>query len=212
MSTIRVECPGCSKTIKAPEKYAGTIAKCPGCGNKLRIPELTTTAPPAPTTPAPPMQSIGRGDSSKEQDLLLLHPSTFRTRPIKYFIVLFWIAITSLIAAFGKNTSTQESMPVFWLLPAIGVLVLALWHFGSMTTTLRITNKRSILRNGILSKRTREVRHSDVRLLQVDQSFAQRLFGVGTLAIASAGHGEVEISISGITNPQHVKETIDGYR
>lgn len=36
---IRVKCPGCRKTIKAPEKYAGKRAKCPGCSSPIRLPE-----------------------------------------------------------------------------------------------------------------------------------------------------------------------------
>ena len=36
---ISVECPGCSKTINAPDKYAGKSAKCPGCGGAITIPK-----------------------------------------------------------------------------------------------------------------------------------------------------------------------------
>jgi hypothetical protein len=38
------------------------------------------------------------------------------------------------------------------------------------------------------------------------------MFDVGSLAVASSAHGAIEIEIWGIAHPQHVKETIDGYR
>lgn len=41
---ISVKCPGCDKTIRADEKYAGKVAACPGCGNKVRIPNQTAVA------------------------------------------------------------------------------------------------------------------------------------------------------------------------
>ena len=59
-----------------------------------------------------------------------------------------------------------------------------------------------------MSKSTNEVRHKDIRNLQVSQSIFQRLFGVGTLEIASAGHGGVEIKISGIPKPQELADII----
>ncbi|QEG35127.1 PH domain-containing protein [Bythopirellula goksoeyrii] len=226
---IKVNCLNCDKTIKASDKYAGQKAKCPGCGNVLRIPELTamppipiaaTVEPSAPPLPDPPKQQVvqevfsdsGRGNTAKEQDLLVVRPSTFRTRPIKYVLVCFLIFIGIVLASVAEDPSTGQSLPWVWGIPAAGLLLLAKWHFEKLTTSLKITNRRSILRHGILSKRTREVRHSDVRLLQIDQSMIQRLLSVGSLSIASAGHGEVEIMVKGIKNPEHVKETVDGYR
>ena len=37
---IRMQCPGCGKTLKASEKYAGRSAQCPGCGQVVRLPRL----------------------------------------------------------------------------------------------------------------------------------------------------------------------------
>jgi ribosomal protein S27E len=222
--SIKVECPGCLKTIKAPDHYAGRVAKCPGCGNAVRIPEPVAAvvqkpvAPPLPVEVAAPVpvqtvvRESSRGDASKENDLMVVRPATFRSRPFAYSAVVF-LFFTSLIgAATISHPNTGNAIPALWIIPLICIVILAKWHIEGMTTSLRITNKRSILRNGLLSKRTREVRHSDVRLLEVQQSLGQRIFGVGKVSVASAAHGAVEIEMEGVKNPEHVKETIDGYR
>lgn len=36
--TLRIECPTCSKVIRAPKSMAGKKGKCPGCGNRIQIP------------------------------------------------------------------------------------------------------------------------------------------------------------------------------
>jgi hypothetical protein len=40
----------------------------------------------------------------------------------------------------------------------------------------------------------------------------ERLFGVGTIAISSAGQGDIEIVVPGIPSPNKIKEIIDGSR
>lgn len=63
-------------------------------------------------------------------------------------------------------------------------------------------------RFGIIAKETDEVRVQDIRLLGVDQGIVQRIFGLGDVEIATAGHGEVEIHMRGIRDPEEVKEAI----
>lgn len=212
--SIRAECPACGKVVKAPEKYAGKVAKCPACQVRMRIPvpEAAAVGPSPPPEPAPtptpqPSAPLQPPPPSSEQDLLSVRPAVFRTRPMNS---VFWIS--ALIIGAILSAAAYDQAPWVLGIPAVSLLVILRWFVQSLTTTLRITNKRSILRHGILSKRTREVRHCDVRLLQVDQSFFQRLLKVGRISLASAGHGEVEIMVDGLKNPGHIKETIDGYR
>jgi len=93
----------------------------------------------------------------------------------------------------------------------LGIVPLVLWlrHLGDR---LHITNKRSILRSGFFSKSTTEVLHDHVRNVQVDQTFLNRIFNVGTIGISSSGQDGIEIVAHSIPRPMHVKETIDLYR
>ncbi|WP_218932101.1 PH domain-containing protein [Adhaeretor mobilis] len=156
------------------------------------------TVSPAATAPA---------GSSPEQELLVTHPKIFRNKPVAFSLVVLMILIPPILFAFLETPNLG-----LLLAPILGVLILAIWYLQAMTTTLIVSNRRTTLRRGILSRGTREVRHSDVRLLEVQQSLFQRMMGTGTLSVASAGHGEVEIMVSGIKGPAHVKDTIDGYR
>jgi membrane protein YdbS with pleckstrin-like domain len=194
---IVVVCPGCRKNINAPEKYAGQTKKCPGCGAPFVIPAIIVAAVPVATLttatiaamPQPSKLKMPDGPRGGENILITAHPKMFRNRPIVFAFC------AALVAAFG-----------------LGLLPLAFWWLKCHSTTLTVSNKRTVLRRGLISKHTREVRHSDVRFLELDQSVLQRLLGVGSISISSAAQGEVEIVIDGIAKPQHIKETIDGYR
>lgn len=117
------------------------------------------------------------------------HPSMFRNNPLGFILSV------ALIAAVG-----------------LGLLILLVWWLRCLGTTLTVTNKRTILRRGILSKYTTEVYHSDVRNVQVDQSMFQRIFGVGTIGISSAGQSGIEITVSGVAHPADIKGIIDEQR
>ncbi len=124
-----------------------------------------------------------------EKTLYQSHPSMFRNYPIWFILSII------LIAAYG-----------------LGLLILLIWWLDALGTTLIVTDERVILRKGILAKRTSEVYHTDIRLLQVSQRVSERMFGVGTIRIASAGHAGIEIEVAGIPNPEKIKEIIDQRR
>jgi phage FluMu protein Com len=91
----------------------------------------------------------------------------------------------------------------------LGVFPLWLKYLGER---IHVTNKRTVLRQGLLSKRTTEVLHDHVRNIQVSQSFVNRMFDVGTLGISSSGQEGIEIVARNIPHPEEVKRTIDLYR
>jgi uncharacterized membrane protein YdbT with pleckstrin-like domain len=123
-----------------------------------------------------------------EKELYRAHPSMFRNNPLGFVLVL-------LLCVVG-----------------IGLLILLAWWISVLGTTLTITDKRTVLRKGILSKHTNEVLHGNVRNIQLRQGPLQRLFNVGYLGISSAGQGGIEIEVSGIPDPEGVKQLIDSYR
>ena len=124
-----------------------------------------------------------------EEILYESHPSMFRSNP-------FWFAAAViLIAAYG-----------------LGLIILLFWWLQCLGVKLTVTKDRTILRRGILSKHISEVFHSDVRNIQFNQTVAQRICGVGSIGISSAGQTGMEIEIAGIPHPERVKEIIDTYR
>ena len=124
-----------------------------------------------------------------EEELLRVRPPMFRNHPIWFIICLI------LIIAYG-----------------VGAAILVLWWIATLTRKLIVTTNRTTLRYGLLSKHTSDVRHSDVRNIVISQGIIQRIMGVGTIGISSAGQADIEITFSGLKNPDKVKEMIERCR
>ena len=93
-----------------------------------------------------------------------------------------------------------------------GLILLLYWWLKVKGISLMVSNERITLRRGILSKHINEVFLSDIRNVQINQSFFQRIFGVATIAVSTAGQADVEIAVDGLRDPQKIKEIIDQHR
>ena len=91
----------------------------------------------------------------------------------------------------------------FWLIvpPIIA-------YFGRGATVLRIFPNRITLTRGLLSKCYRDYNPRDIRSIDIDQSFFQRLVGVGDLTISTAASAEGAEQIKSIPNAQGVRDLI----
>jgi uncharacterized membrane protein YdbT with pleckstrin-like domain len=91
----------------------------------------------------------------------------------------------------------------FWLiLPPI------IAHFRRNSTILRIYPNRITLTRGFLSKCYRDYNPRDIRSLDIDQSFFQRLVGIGDLSMSTAATAEGAEEIKSIPDPMGVRELI----
>lgn len=111
-----------------------------------------------------------------------------------------------------RNNPIGFVLAIVLCLVLIGFVILLIWRLRTLGTTLTVTNERITLRRGILSKHTNDIYHSDVRNVQIAQTFFQRIFDVGTVGIASAGSGAMEITVVGMPQPNKVKELINQHR
>ena len=158
-------------------------------GSSVDIRSFCTAVARQPSTSEPTATAVKRKPSRRNEEVVLTtHPAMFRNNPILFVVAVALIAV------------------------GIGLVFLLIWWIQCLCTTLMISDRKTTLRHGILSKSLNEVRHKDVRNVQVYQSFLQRIFGVGKLSISSAGQGGVEIEVAGIRNPVKVKSMIDEYR
>ncbi|MBG30486.1 MAG: hypothetical protein CMI31_10870 [Opitutae bacterium] len=162
--------------------------------------------PPPPAAPPPTQQpapqrvssnpvskkqasSAGKPIDQGEKQLFKANPSMFRNNPIGFILSII------LVPAFG-----------------LGLVLLIYWWLKVKGISFTVSNERITLRKGILSKHINEVFLSDIRNVQIKQSFFQRIFGVATIAISSAGQAGVEIDVDGLRNPQKIKGIIDRHR
>ncbi|MEO2088965.1 MAG: PH domain-containing protein [Gemmataceae bacterium] len=106
------------------------------------------------------------------------------TRPV------FHGACSFLIAAFG-----------------VGLLILLFWYIKTRATALSVTDHELLYEKGILSKERLAVSLRHVRSVQVNQGFINRILGVGTIEIKTAGD-EPEFTVTDLPDPHEVREAI----
>ena len=125
---------------------------------------------------------------SDEETLYVASPSMFRNHP-------FGFVLTLVLCLVG-----------------VGLIIFAVWYLRARSTELTVTNLRTRLHRGWISRSITEVWHRDIRNVQLTQTFAQRVLGTGRLGISSSGQAGIEIDVSGLRDPDHVKNLIDKYR
>jgi uncharacterized membrane protein YdbT with pleckstrin-like domain len=94
----------------------------------------------------------------------------------------------------------------------IGLIVLFFWHLDLRRTRLTISGQRILYRTGLVSTRESELRVNDVRDIEVTKTLFQRMIGTGTLALSTAGESGMEIVITGLKQPERVREIINALR
>jgi uncharacterized membrane protein YdbT with pleckstrin-like domain len=141
-----------------------------------------------------------------EQQLYRRSPGMFRNHPLLYLLNL---------AAIGGGIGllVTSNLWIALTVGGLGVLVWLSWWLTVISITLTVTDKRTILRKGILSKYTNEIFHSSVRNIEISQGVIQRIFSVGDISIASSsGQPNLEIVVRGVSDPEMVKQLINKYR
>jgi Bacterial PH domain len=147
---------------------------------------------------------------SSERVILTGRETMGRNDPFK---LVFLLALaTAPLAILQVKPDLRENYALLCACSALGMLLLLSWWLDCLGHRLVVTERRTILRTGLLSKFTNEVLHSHVRNIQINQSVFQRLMHVGSIGISSSGQAGIEIFIRGIPNPYAVKSIIDQYR
>jgi len=77
---------------------------------------------------------------------------------------------------------------------------------------LIVFENRLVLIRGIFSKHSKELFIKDIRTIDTNQTFPQRVVGIGSLMVATAGTSGYEFVIKGIPNPDAVVEKINSLR
>ena len=187
------------------------LIHCPDCGTEIS--DLAATCPKCarPTHPksAAPTEKP-RAASAPEEIIHEGHPVMLRSHPV-YFVLLI-LMVLSPLAGIASTGAFPPALILSAILCGLGLVLFLSWWLRCLSVTFTVTNNRTTLRRGILSKNTDEVRHCDIRNLQVYQSFIQRIFDVGDIRISSAAEHEVEVELFGIKGPQQIADLIRYYQ
>ena len=91
---------------------------------------------------------------------------------------------------------------------AAAVLIITLATLHRRYTSWSLTSDRLIERQGLLASHRREMELADVRSIEVDRSFSQRLLGIGNVKIASAASADFMIRLWDVPDPERVAEML----
>lgn len=214
-----IVCDKCERRLEVDDELIGRKITCPNCGDVN-----TVRAPGAGVHEAPPVaidtKRVDRAaaaglppDFGPEQRVMLVRPAVYRSRPLLALLlallVVGGIAVGSL--AFGGVVTAPAGIPAF-IGAGICLLILLGWKASRLDAALEVTTKRTVERIGFFSKRTTEVMHDDIRNVQINQSFFDRLLGIGELGISSSAQDGIEIVMRHVPDPEKIRKTIDLYR
>jgi hypothetical protein len=202
MQLLTAKCPYCGRDVETTIDHTAEPIICPKCHKpfEMEIPSVEVTS-----VRQIEVLSTQENIATKPQEHTLhrVHPVVFRARPLGTLIVLIvtvaavyglWLGLTmDDSASEGRLLGSATLASVNWLLwISVAALifvvgVVASWVTTSMTTTLIVTDSRTIFQRGIFRRDTSEVQHDDVRNIQIDQSLFERLLRIGEIGISSAG-------------------------
>lgn len=223
---ITLTCDNCDKPFQIEDEAAGEKVACPYCGDVQRVPAAGAAVAPrtAPaghgTETAAPRRAEPIRDDAAERRIAVVRVAMFRAHPFWYTLMVLVFIGGGVLAILATNL--QQFANARWLvwvgLAAMAIAVLwwiIWWAAPHRWVKLTITNKRTIRQEGIVMRETSEVLHNHIRNVKIEQSFLQRLLGVGAISIDSAGGSDeepIEIHMKDVPNPYGVKTIIDRHR
>jgi len=129
--------------------------------------------------------------------------------------------MTYIEESLSKGEAVHEVYKLHWFskVPMFIWIILAIPTFGltlivAIYEWLRLrnieqgtTNKRVILKSGIISRKTEEMKIGSIETVEIEQSIFGRMFGFGNVKIT--GRGISDLSFNKIDNPMGVKKSIE---
>ena len=95
-----------------------------------------------------------------------------------------------------------------WLL--IGIFIFIARYIEKWTTERALTNKRLIIKRGLISRKTEEISCNRIEEVNLSQTVIQRILGSGDILIRGVGAGE--IFLRNIDDPIGVQKKINHLR
>lgn len=116
---------------------------------------------------------------------------------IKNLFSLHWFAWIPMVTWIILGLVT---LGLTWLIAIYEFLKLRFLEQG-------LTNKRVILKRGIISRKTEEMKLKSIETVAIDQGIIGRIFGYGTIIIT--GRGVSDVIFRNVADPMLVKRNIE---
>jgi uncharacterized membrane protein YdbT with pleckstrin-like domain len=94
-------------------------------------------------------------------------------------------------------------------IPTLGItLLFVIWEWLKLRSIEQgVTNKRVILKKGIISRKSEEMKISSIETVEIIQGVFGRMFGFGTVKVT--GRGISDLIFNNIDDPMDVKKKIE---
>jgi membrane protein YdbS with pleckstrin-like domain len=211
-----ISCPECKQQVSTE------AVSCPHCGKQLS----GAPAPPAagspffvPGGPPGPEQVLWEGGPS----IALVYGKLLGVI-IRFVIVVVvaYFAITMGLPALASLSSDLNSfieqnrylidLGIVLVLAAVAILssVIALVRAIARikNTRYRVTNQRIVIETGVFSRSLEEIDMRSVDDIEFQQTFLERLFGIGEVFIVSTDKVAPKFALHGIPDPRNIRELI----
>jgi membrane protein YdbS with pleckstrin-like domain len=122
----------------------------------------------------------------------------------------WWLALLALVLlAGGIYLTVTLNVQAYLIVSALAVvpLLMALWNRYSMKVF--VDEQQVEISEGILSVVRNSIYCADVRTTATRQTLLQRIVGIGTVEVGSAGTGRVEIVAKGVPQPRKLEKIIE---
>ena len=102
-----------------------------------------------------------------------------------------------------------ERLPIFLWCVLVVTLPLAIYEWLKLRCTeIGVTNKRVVIKTGIISRHTEEMRIGSIETVEIRQSIWGRMLGFGDVHVT--GKGTSDLVLHRMANPIDVKRRIEG--
>ena len=95
-----------------------------------------------------------------------------------------------------------------WLI--VGIFIFISMYIEKWTTERALTNKRLVIKRGLISRQTEEMSFNRIEEVNLKQSILQRLLGTGNIRVTGTGSGEVVMKT--IDDPLAVQKKLNEVR
>ena len=111
------------------------------------------------------------------------------------------------IRALFKQHWVAKLPMLLWMVLLV-TIPLAIWEWLKLRfTEMGVTNKRVILKTGIVSRHSEEMKISSIETVEIEQGILGRLLGFGTVKVT--GKGISDLVFTRINDPMDVKRRIE---
>jgi uncharacterized membrane protein YdbT with pleckstrin-like domain len=149
-------------------------------------------------------------------DLMQGETLVWRGRPswramMSFYLKWILIALVFLVAGIVIDSVRDDSSLTGWgalVTAVILALVLLVGWVRRISTLYQITDRRILIRRGIVSRQTKEALIDRVQNVNASQSVFDRLFQVGTLDFDTAGTDDSDFSFAGVPDPEDLRQQI----